>query len=85
MTVVSIKGACDLVAALSALAAAFAWFRAARCPLPFHSWPNSSDRPAVEAALEAYAGFHRGAVWNRRAAALAGLSAAATFVSWLAG
>ena len=77
--------ACDLLAALLALGAAAAWFQAARAPTPFITFPDSSDPDAVCAAIDAYAGFVRGTVWNRCAAILAGLSALAIFASWLAG
>jgi hypothetical protein len=80
-----LKPGCDLLAASFALGAAAAWFQAARAPTPFITFPDSSDPDALHAAIYAYAGFVRGTVWNKCEAILAGLSALATFASWLAG
>jgi hypothetical protein len=83
MIIVAVKAACDALAALFALGAAVAWFKAARAPLPVGSFPDWSDAPAVQAALQSYQDFVRGAVWNKRAALLAGMSAFAATASWM--
>jgi hypothetical protein len=76
------EGFCNLVAAIAALGAAGAWFRSARAPTPFISFPESSDPEAVNAAIQCYQGFVRGTVWNQRAAVLAGISAFSSFAAW---
>lgn len=78
-----LKGVCDLLTTVFALAAAGAWFRAALAPLPFSSWPDPSDQATYWAATKAYLGFTRGAIWNRRAAALTGMSALISVVPWV--
>jgi hypothetical protein len=82
MIIFVVKTACDALAALFALGAAVAWFKAAEAALPVGSFPDWSDAHAVQAALRSYQSFVRGAVWNKRAAVLAGLSAAAATASW---
>jgi hypothetical protein len=82
----SVKGLCDGAAAILALAAAFAWFRAASLPI---ARERSGMRFATE---ETNAKTHErndcismGAQWNKRAAFLTGLSALTMFVSWAVG
>jgi hypothetical protein len=82
MSSATVKAACDGLAAFFALGAAVAWFRAAKAPLPVGAFPDYKDAAAVRAALQSYHSFVRGAVWNQRAALLAGLSAAAATISW---
>ena len=77
------KAICDFLAAILAFFAAGAWFLAARSPVPFITYPSSSDPSAQTAALECYQGFLRGGIWNRRAAILTGLSALCSFFTWL--
>jgi len=78
-----IKGSCDFIAAILAFAAAAAWFTAARQRVAKKEpamWSESAEHPAVRALN---AGIERGVRWNQRAALLTGLSALATFLSWL--
>jgi hypothetical protein len=84
MIVHYVKAACEFASAAFAVAASLAWFRAARAPVPFITFPDFSDPAAVQAALDSYAGFVRGTVWNGRAALLAGASALASFAAWVA-
>ncbi len=79
----NIKEVCDGISAIAALCAAGAWFRAARAPLPFISFPSYDEREAMGAAIEAYEGFVSGAGWNKWAAILAGVSALASFLGWV--
>ena len=79
----SLKEICDGMSAIAALGAAGAWFRAARAPLPFLSFPNYDDREAMGSAIDAYKGFVSGAGWNKWAAILAGVSALALFLGWV--
>jgi hypothetical protein len=76
---------CEFVAAIAALSAAGFWFAAARAPVPSYGpQPMGSNDPATNAH---YAEIKRkirlGAIFNRIAAALTGLSALAQFSAWL--
>jgi len=76
-------------AALFAALAALAWFKAASAPLPWSSSGGEGDSdtaPADELRVssDANKGALRGAVWNRRAAICAGLSAAMQTVALIA-
>ena len=82
MATLDLKDVSEFVAAAFALAAAMAWVRAARSPIPFLTLPEPSDPHALNAALESYEGFRKGMIWNHRAALLTGVSALASCLSY---
>jgi hypothetical protein len=81
MTLANLKLGVDIAGAALAFGAAVAWFLAARASLPVGAFPDWSNAEGVGAALDDYRAFLKGAVWNQRAAILAGLSALAAGVS----
>ena len=82
-----VKAACDLLTAIFALLAAGAWFVAARHPVgvpgasPY--MPADPNHPLWGEMKAHGKKICLGAKWNQIAAVLAGLSALATFLSWL--
>jgi hypothetical protein len=72
---------CDFIAAIAALSAALVWFAAASHPVGIPG-PSMYGGPTPE--MKAHANkIKRGAILNRVAAALTGISALAQFTAWL--